>query len=79
MYWFEFFIYFIFFGWIPILAFKSFICGIIEAIKDKQCVHELEFEETNIASDFSNIPVNVSVSVTCKKCGYHKSYLKYKN
>lgn len=30
-------------------------------------------------SEFGKIPINVSVSVTCKKCWYHKSYLKYKN
>lgn len=76
---FDYFYLFVFFGWIPILAFKALITGIIDAIRDRKCNHELVYEETQLMSEFGKIPTNVSVSITCKKCGYHKSYLKYKN
>lgn len=76
---FDYFYVFLFFGWIPIVALKYFICGIIDSIKDKQCQHDLVYEEIKVIDEFSNTPTNVSVSVTCKKCGYHKAYLKYKN
>lgn len=76
---FDYFYVFLFFGWIPIVAIKYLICGIIDSVKDNRCNHELDYEETNLMSDFSDTPTNVSVSVTCRKCGYHKTYLKYKN
>lgn len=78
MYWFEIFMYSLFFGWIPIVALKYLICGIIESINDCKCTHDFEYEETKLISEFSDIPSNISVSATCKKCGYHKTYLKYK-
>lgn len=70
---------FIFFGWIPILAIKSLVCGIINTIKNHRCIHKLEYEEVPIQDSFSENPTNISVSITCRKCGYHKAYLKYEN
>lgn len=62
-------------GWIPILA----IGIVIKEIKDNKCIHDLEYEEISIMGESGQIPQNISVSVTCKRCGYHKTYLKYKN
>lgn len=69
-------------GWVPILAIGALISEIGEAIANmirSKCEHNLVYDEIQIIDDYSDIPRNVSVSVTCTKCGYHKSYLKYKN
>lgn len=40
---FDYFYLFVFFGWIPILAFKALITGIIDAIRNRKCNHELVY------------------------------------
>lgn len=75
---FAYFYLFLILGWIPILALKVLICGVINAINDARCKHEFEYDETNLLTKYDNVPTNISVSATCKKCGYHKKYLKYK-
>ena len=44
------------------------------------CKHELEFEEGRYCGTEFGIVVeeNTVVSQTCKKCGYHKSYKKFR-
>jgi len=49
-------------------------------IKSCFCKHEWKFEQNMVTTryfDMSEISKSVVVSVTCLKCAYHKSYIKY--
>lgn len=49
-------------------------------IKSCFCKHEFKFEENTVATKYfgyETISRNIMISVTCSKCAYHKSYLKY--
>ena len=59
------------FGWILIIA----ICYFIKTLKFCLCKHDFEKEEADIIDDDNKI--SIKVSLTCKKCGYHKSFDKF--
>ena len=76
----------IFFGWIVILSFGKAVSMIITAIADmkvkntiSKCYHELKYDECDLYSQEQHTNINVLVSVSCRKCGYHNSYNKFSN
>jgi hypothetical protein len=58
----------------------------INYIRQCFCKHEFEYDEKSycntIVDEYGNEILkqpNIRVSVTCKKCGYHKGYFKFKS
>jgi len=52
---------------------------LINYFKECFCNHDFNYEEKYYVekSDFCGSREGDKVSVTCKKCGYHKSYWKF--
>ena len=49
-------------------------------IKSCFCSHDFKYESTQFERTDANraFEIGTVVSATCSKCGYHKSYKKYK-